>query len=100
MQAKIDLRATLMESAQCFRWKETSLGFAAVFSGRAFFLTGEEDFSAPDEETLFLRNYLDLDRNYAAVQAEFAAFPAAKRAMESFPPDTPTAILSPFSIIL
>lgn len=85
MQIEIDLRATLMESAQCFRWKETPRGYAAVFSGRAFFLTGEEDFSGSDEETLFLRNYLDLDRDYAAVQAEFAAFPAAKRAMELYP---------------
>ena len=82
---QIDLRATLMESGQCFRWRETPLGFATVLDGRAVFLRPDMDLTGNDARTRTLRHYLDLDRDYAALREEFAAYPIARQALELYP---------------
>lgn len=76
----IDLRLTLIDSAQCFRWVETERGFGAAFDGRAIWLRPDEAVCEP-----WLREYLDLDRDYAAVRREYADIPSADRAFGAFP---------------
>ena len=83
----LDLRLTLMESAQCFHWTEREGRFGAVVEGAPVWLwqdgTGlnAEGDCGPD----VLRHYLDLDRDYAAVAAEYDCIPAASRAIGLFP---------------
>ena len=83
----IDLRLTLMDSAQCFHWREAEGRFGAVLGGRPVWLrqTGEGVEAEGEVDVPVLRHYLDLDRDYAAVAAEFDHIPAAKRAVELFP---------------
>ena len=80
----IDLRLTLIDSGQCFRWQETPRGFVAVFSGQPVFLRPGEDFLQGDWAD-FLRDYLDLERDYAAIREEYSGFPHVRRAMELYP---------------
>ena len=83
----LDLHLTLVESAQCFRWRQAGDRFGAVLYGRPVWLrrtdAGVE--ADGDADPRALRRYLDLDRDYAAVADEFAHIPAAKRAMALFP---------------
>ena len=76
----IDLSATLMESGQCFRWKRTPLGFAAVLGGEAIFMRPDSPVSDP-----VLRKYLDLDRDYGALARRWADDPVLSRAAALFP---------------
>lgn len=84
----LDLKLTLIESAQSFHWRELKDGsFVAAVDGRPVRLWREADgihaeggMDAPE-----LRHYLDLDRDYAAVAAEYAHIPAARRAIELYP---------------
>lgn len=76
--ANIDLRLTLIDSAQCFHWVETERGFGALLGGEPVWLRpGEEVKSAA------MRRYLDLDRDYAAIAREYDALPAARAAFET-----------------
>jgi len=76
----MDLRLTLIDSAQCFRWAEGERGFGAAFDGRAVWLQPGEPVLDP-----WLRNYLDLDRDYEALFREYELIPAAARALAAFP---------------
>lgn len=83
----IDLRLTLMDSAQCFHWMEREGRFVAAVAGAPVWLWqdaagihAEGDCSAHE-----LRRYLDLDRDYAAIAAEYAHIPAACEAVGLFP---------------
>ena len=76
----MDLRLTLIDSAQCFRWAEGERGFGAAFDGRAVWLKPGEPVLDP-----WLRNYLDLDRDYEALFREYELIPAAARALAAFP---------------
>lgn len=82
-----DLKITLVESAQSFHWRETERGFAAVISGKALEVWREGDALYADGDFTFaqLRHYFDLDRDYAAVAAQYAHIPQAKRAIELYP---------------
>ena len=83
----LDLRLTLMDSAQCFHWREVGGRFGAVIDGRPVWLSqAVEGVEAEgDVDVPALRRYLDLDRDYAAVAAEYAHIPVARQAIELFP---------------
>ena len=83
----LELRLTLIDSAQCFHWTERDGRFGAVLDGAPVWLRrtplGVE--AEGDCDPARLRRYLDLDRDYAAVAASCAAYPAARRAMGLYP---------------
>ncbi len=83
----MDLRLTLLDSAQCFHWVERDGRFGAVVAGTPVWLwqDGAGVHAEGDCDADVLRQYLDLDRDYAAVAAEYAHIPAARRAVELFP---------------
>ena len=84
---EMDLRLTLMDSAQCFCWHERGGRFGAALAGGPVWLwrdgAGIEAEGCADAP--FLRRYLDLDRDYAAIADEYAAFDFARRAMALHP---------------
>ena len=84
----LDLRLTLIDSAQCFRWTEAGDGrfVCAMARGPVWLRQTARGIEAEGEfDPAALRRYLDLDRDYAAVAAEFAHIPQARRAMALFP---------------
>ena len=83
----LDPRLTLIDSAQCFCWRETPRGFSAAPGGVKLRIWRDANgIWAESEHTVeYIRNYLDLDRDYAAVAAEYAHIPAARRAIELYP---------------
>lgn len=83
----LDLQLTLMDSAQCFCWKQTPQGYAAVLQGKPVLLRrdagglhAEGDFTREA-----LRHYLDLNRDYSAVAAQYSHIAPARRAIELYP---------------
>ena len=84
---ELDLGLTLVDSAQCFRWVKSGEWFGCALDGRAAWLrrTPEGIEAEGDVPVGTLRDYLDLDRDYAAVAAEYAHIPEARRAIELFP---------------
>lgn len=83
---EIDLRLCLIDSAQCFAWKETERGFVSVLKGSPVRIWKDADgVHAEGGNRDFLRHYLDLDRDYAAVAEEYAHIPAAQRAISLYP---------------
>ena len=82
----LDLRLTLMDSAQCFHWIERDGRFGAVVGGAPVWLwrDGEGVHAEGDCDPGMLRVYLDMDRDYAAVAAEYDAIPAAREAIRLF----------------
>lgn len=82
----IDLELTLIESAQCFSWTKAGKRFGAVLGGKTVWLENREDGIHAEGSTVeMIRDYLDLNRDYAAVAREYAHLPVAKRAMELYP---------------
>ena len=83
----LDLQLSLIDSAQCFRWVQSGNRFGCVLQGVPVWLFKEPDglYGMGDIDTAFLRHYLDLDRDYAAVAAEYVHIPQARRAIELFP---------------
>lgn len=83
----LDLRLTLIDSAQCFRWVERDGRFGCVLDGGPVWLHREADGihaeGCADREAL--RHYLDLDRDYGALAAEYGHIPAARRAIGLYP---------------
>ena len=83
---ELDLRVTLIDSAQCFSWRETERGFVSVLRGNPVRFWREADgIHAEGADRDFLRHYLDLDRDYAAVAEEYAHIPAARQAISLYP---------------
>ena len=82
----MDLRLTLIDSAQCFRWTERDGRFGCAFGrGPVLLWRSPRGIEAEgDYDAQWLRRYLDLDRDYDAIAAEYAVWPAARRAMERF----------------
>lgn len=79
----LDLRLTLMDSAQCFSWQEMDGRFGAVLDGKPVWLWSQPDgIHAQGASLEFLRDYLDLNRDYAALAQEYAQIPMAKCSME------------------
>ena len=84
----LDLRLTLMDSAQCFRWQPVGDdAFGCALNGAPVVLRQTERGIEVEGEAdpVLLRRYLDLDRDYAAIAREYADIPAARRAIECFP---------------
>lgn len=83
----LDLRLTLIDSAQCFRWTEAGGRFGCVLDGAPVWLRREDDgiHAEGDVDPMALRRYLDLDRDYAAIALEYGHIPPARRAMELYP---------------
>ena len=83
----LDLRLALMDSAQCFRWRERDGRFVAAFENGPVWLWrsqhGIEAEGAFEKDAL--RHYLDLDRDYRAVAEAYAHIPAARQAVSLFP---------------
>lgn len=82
----LDLKLTLMDSAQCFHWVKTERGYAAAIDGRAVELWRESDgiHAQGDFERDSLRHYLDLKRDYDQVAALYGHIPQAQRAIEMY----------------
>ena len=83
----LDLGLTLIDSAQCFRWVRSGERFGCALNGAPVWLWQTESGieTADGADAAWLRRYLDLDRDYSAVAAEFADIPQARRAVELFP---------------
>ena len=83
----LDLRLTLVDSAQCFHWVAAGGRFGAVVAGEPVWLwrDGEGIHAEGACGAEVLRRYLDLDRDYAAVAAAYAHIPAASRAVALYP---------------
>ena len=83
----IDLSLTLIESAQCFLWRKAGDWFVGVPGGNAVWLRRTDAGVEAEGEAGIgaIRRYLDLDRDYATVAAEFAHIPAAACAMARYP---------------
>lgn len=84
---KLDLQLTLIDSAQCFRWKKQGDKYGCVINGKPVWLRETENgIEAEGEADLqALRHYLDLDRDYRMVAMKYAHIPVARQAMEMFP---------------
>ena len=82
----IDLQLTLIDSAQCFSWTKAGKRYGAVVGGKPVWLEYRPDgVRAVEGDVEKLRNYLDLDRDYAQIAREYAHLPVAQRAMELYP---------------
>lgn len=82
----IDLRLSLIESAQCFSWREREGCFGAVIGGEPVWLESRDgEVHALGGSVQRLRDYLDLDRDYAKIALEYAHLPVARTAMELYP---------------
>ena len=82
----LDLRLTLMDRRQCFRWRRRRGVSAACWTASrcGSGATGRRA-QAEGAPTGALRHYLDLDRDYAAIAREYDHIPAARRAIELYP---------------
>lgn len=82
----IDLRLTLVDSAQCFRWTQSGERFGAVIDGEPVWLEKSgSGLHAEGGDAARLRDYLDLNRDYGALAGEFASIPVIRRAVEMYP---------------
>ena len=83
----LDLRLTLIDSAQCFRWTERGGRFGCAFERGPVWLwrTARGIEAEGDFDRAWLRRYLDLDRDYAAIAEQYAGYPAAREAMALLP---------------
>ena len=82
----LDLRLTLIDSAQCFSWTEVGGRFGAMVGGEPVWLWTEKDgVHAEGGDAARLRDYLDLDRDYGALAREYAGIDVARRAVELYP---------------
>ncbi len=84
--AQVDLHLTLVDSAQCFGWIERGGWFGQVLDGKPVWLARTEDgILCEGCDAAYLRDYLDLNRDYRALASEYDHLPAAKRAIEMYP---------------
>ena len=83
----IDLELTLVESAQCFHWTKADNRYGAVLNGRPVWIWQEDGRVMADDgaDIAFLRAYLDLDRDYAAIAEEYARFEKASQVVRMYP---------------
>lgn len=82
----LDLKLTLMDSAQCFSWTQCGERFGALLNGEPVWLWIEDgEIAAEGGTAALLRDYLDLDRDYGALTREYAKIEVARRAVELYP---------------
>lgn len=83
---RIDLKLTLLDSAQCFSWIEADGRYFNVLDGQAVCLEAREDgIWGEGLEPEKLRRYLDMDRDYQAIRDQYRSIPQAARAFELYP---------------
>ena len=84
---ELDLQLTLMDSGQCFRWTRDGDRYGCALGDGPVWLWREDDgiHAEGDFDPAALRHYLDLDRDYAAIAAEYAHIPPARAAIERYP---------------
>ncbi|MBR1561069.1 MAG: DNA-3-methyladenine glycosylase 2 family protein [Clostridia bacterium] len=84
---KLDLQLTLLDSAQCFRWVQVGERYGCVLFGSPVWLwaDGSGIHAEGSADAALLRDYLDLDRDYDALAAEYAHIPCARAAIEYCP---------------
>lgn len=82
----IDLRTTLVDSAQCFHWIEHDGRFGALVHGNAVWLWQDEDggVCADCDDWMGMRKYLDLDRDYDLALSPYLQYEQCRRAIRSF----------------
>ena len=81
----IDLRAALIESAQCFQWTEEEGGFCARIAGKNVCVwNGSDGIWGAGTDAAFLRRYLDLDTDYASALSEYMWHPQCREAVQTF----------------
>lgn len=73
---EMNLRLTLMDSAQAFHWRKIGGAFAAVVDGRVL--------TSADEDA-FARAYFDDARDYSRLMEDCASYPVAARAVQATP---------------
>jgi len=73
----LDPQLTLMDSAQCFHWRRTEHGWAALVEGKPMFV---REGGLPQE-----RDYFDLDRDYAAMADRHADIPMVRKMLQALP---------------
>lgn len=83
----MDLKLSLLDSAQCFCWRPVDAGYAAVLQGRLAYLYRQSDglHAQGDWDRDALRRYLDLDRDYARLADRYCELEAARRAIALYP---------------
>lgn len=82
----LDLHLTLIDSAQCFRWTERGGAYGAVIGEIPVWLWHESNgLHAEGGDADMLRDYLDLNRDYAALAREFDCIPAVRHAIGLYP---------------
>lgn len=83
----LDLRLTLVDSAQCFRWVEVNGRFGCVLMNAPVWLwrDGEGVHAESRLASDFLRHYLDMNRDYGVIAREYAHIPPARTAIQRYP---------------
>ncbi len=87
--ASFDARLMLIDSAQCFTWREHQGKFYNVLHGGAISVEPRPDglalYPVREEATEAYAHYLDLKRDYGALSSRYAPFPYAVMALERAP---------------
>ncbi len=84
--SEIDLRLSLIDCGQCFRWIENDGRFGSVIDGAPVWLRENGgDVEAECGDAASVRNYLDLDRDYVALARKAKAFPKVLEAVKACP---------------
>ena len=83
----LNLRLTLIDSAQCFRWTLQGQRYGCVLYGHPVWLweTPQGIAAEGDVDLAALRQYLDLERDYDAIAGEYENIPVARQAMTLCP---------------
>ena len=83
----LDLQLTLIDSAQCFRWESHDGRYGCALDGEPVWLWRDADgvHAEGGADRARLRHYLDMDRDYAALAAEYEHIPEAARAFGLYP---------------
>lgn len=83
----LDLKLSLLDSAQCFCWRPVGEGYATVAQGHMVYLCRKSDglHARGDWDRAALRRYLDLDRDYARLSDRYCELDAARRAIALYP---------------
>ena len=85
-RSDIDLKLTLIDSAQCFHWVENEDKFGAFIDDKPVWLTQENEdiYAFSDCEKEKIADYLDLDRDYSLMADEVKDYPKAYAAIKAF----------------
>ena len=76
---------TLMDSAQCFHWVESSGMFGGMIAGECCWLSQNDDgvcYAGGNENDII--DYLDLSRDYSLLADEVKMYPEAQKAIREF----------------